>query len=339
VIDMDALTLLKNDHKTIEDLFKKFEKAGDRAYVQKRQIAERVIEELSVHAAIEEQLLYPVIRATIPDADDDALEALEEHHVMKWLLYEIERTPAEDERYDAKMAVLMDVVRHHVEEEESDLFPQVREELGRKILGELGEEMELARQIAPTHPHPRSPDAPPGNLVMGAAAGVADRIGDTVSGIAQGSMTAAGDIIDRVLRRDKRRAAPKGSSVATSTARRVRSGASDATDSAVDSAKSAVRKGQSVMDAAEATASRNIDTALAQVETNQSGTPSRTASKARKATNRRKSGAKSAAKSGPKSSAKKSAPKSKTASGNGRRPAKKSAAKRASKRASSAQSS
>jgi hemerythrin superfamily protein len=332
---MDALTLLKNDHKTIEDLFKRFEKAGDRAHVKKRQIVDRVIEELSVHASIEEQLLYPVVRATIPDADGLALESLEEHHVMKWLLYELEITEATDERFDAKMTVLMEIVRHHVDDEESDLFPKVREELGRKILSDLGEEMALVRQIAPTKPHPNLGDTPPGNIVMGAAAGVADRIGDTVSGIAQGSVTAAGDIIDRVLRRERRRAAPRGSSVTKATAAKVRSGASDATDSAVDSAKSAARKGQSVMDAAEATASRNIDTALAQVETSQSGTASKAASKARKSTNRRKS----AAKSGPKSSgAKKSGPKSKSASGSGRRPANK-ASKRASKRTRSTQAS
>ncbi len=86
---MDAITLLRNDHKTVEQLFKRFEKAGDRAYVQKREIVDRIIEELSVHAAIEELVFYPVARATVPDTEDIALESLEEHHIVKWLLSEL----------------------------------------------------------------------------------------------------------------------------------------------------------------------------------------------------------------------------------------------------------
>ena len=70
---MDAITLLRNDHKTVEQLFKRFEQAGDRAHVEKRQIVDRIIEELSVHAAIEEQVFYPVARATVPDTEDVAL--------------------------------------------------------------------------------------------------------------------------------------------------------------------------------------------------------------------------------------------------------------------------
>jgi hypothetical protein len=80
----------------------------------------------------------------------------------------------------------------------------VRDELGRNALNDLGA-MAEARKTAPTRPHPRSPDTPPGNVVVGAAAGVADRTGDTVSGLAQGSVTAIGDLIATVLRREKAR--------------------------------------------------------------------------------------------------------------------------------------
>ncbi|MGK2948431.1 MAG: hemerythrin domain-containing protein, partial [Acidimicrobiales bacterium] len=72
---MDAITLLKTDHKAVEQLFKRFEKAGDRAFVEKRELVDRIIEELSKHAAIEEQLFYPVVRATVPETDDIALES------------------------------------------------------------------------------------------------------------------------------------------------------------------------------------------------------------------------------------------------------------------------
>ncbi len=88
---MDAITLLKDDHRSVEKLFKRFEDAGDRAFVEKRKVVDRIIEELSVHAAVEEQLFYPVTRATVPAVEDVALESLEEHHIVKWVLSELER--------------------------------------------------------------------------------------------------------------------------------------------------------------------------------------------------------------------------------------------------------
>ena len=161
---MDAIRLLKDDHKTVEALFKRFEKAGDGAYVEKRAVVDKIIEELSIHAAVEEQLFYPVTRATVPDTEDIALESLEEHHIVKWVLSELDDMSPEDERFDAKVTVLMENVRHHVEEEEEEYFPKVRDELGRNALNDLGEAMAAAKAVAPTHPHPRSPDTPPGNL-------------------------------------------------------------------------------------------------------------------------------------------------------------------------------
>ena len=68
---MDAITLLKNDHQTVEKLFKRFENTGDAAMVERRKIVDQIIEELSQHAAIEEQIFYPVTRATVDDIDDD----------------------------------------------------------------------------------------------------------------------------------------------------------------------------------------------------------------------------------------------------------------------------
>src|SRR6478609_6659049 len=149
---MDAITLLKNDHRSVEKLFKRFEHAGDNAYAEKRKLVDRIIEELSQHAAIEEQVFYPVARETVPGTEDIALESLEEHHIVKWVLSELDGMDADAERFDAKVTVLIENVRHHVEEEESDFFPKVRNELGRKALGDLGDAMEKAKASAPTHP-------------------------------------------------------------------------------------------------------------------------------------------------------------------------------------------
>src|SRR6476620_2430675 len=164
---MDAITLLRNDHKTVEQLFKRFEKADD-AVVEKRKIVDQIIEELSIHAVIEEQVFYPVARATVPDTEDIVLESLEEHHIVKWVLSELDGLDPAAERFDAKVTVLIENVRHHVEEEEQEFFPKVRAELDRNALAELGRAMETAREMAPSHPHPRSPDTPPGNLAAAA---------------------------------------------------------------------------------------------------------------------------------------------------------------------------
>lgn len=173
---MDAITLLKNDHKTVERLFKQFEKAekaGDDE--TKASVVDSIIEELSVHAAIEEQEFYPAVREALPTVEDEVLEGLEEHHIVKWTLSELDGMDPSDERFDAKVTVLIESVRHHVEEEEEDLFPQVRQALGRKRLGEIGDAMEEAKKTAPTRPHPKAPDTPPGNIAANKTAGVLDR--------------------------------------------------------------------------------------------------------------------------------------------------------------------
>ena len=231
---MDAIRMLKDDHQAVERLFKRFERAGERAYTEKREVVDRIVGELSRHAAVEEQVFYPVVRATVPGTEDIALESLEAHHVVEWVLSEIDGMDPEHERFDAKVAVLIDNVRHHVEEEEQQLFPKVREELGRNALGDLGEAMAKARQLAPTHPHPRSPDTPPGNLVAGAAAGMVDRIGDTVSGVAHGGVSAINDLVAKVRGRKRSTPSPRGSATARKASGRVRALAHEATDKVVE---------------------------------------------------------------------------------------------------------
>jgi hemerythrin superfamily protein len=149
---VDAIVLLKNDHKTVEKLFKQFEKADDDELDEKRQIADQVIKELTTHAFIEEQIFYPEGRSAAPETEDQVLESVEEHHVVVWMLSELADTEPSDERFDAKMTVLMENVRHHVEEEEKDWFPEVRKAMGRKRLQELGERLEQAKSEAPTDP-------------------------------------------------------------------------------------------------------------------------------------------------------------------------------------------
>ncbi len=185
---MDATALLQRDHEAVEQLFRQFEKLTDRAHKSKEKIVLKVIRELAVHSAVEEMLFYPAVRTAGLKADTRAggqasetvLESLEEHHIVKWTLSELETMKPDHERYDAKMKVLMESVRHHVKEEQDELFPKARRLLGQKVLQELGARMEKAKKLAPTRPHPRAPDQPPGNMVAGTMAAMMDRAKDLV---------------------------------------------------------------------------------------------------------------------------------------------------------------
>lgn len=159
---MNAITVLKNDHKRVEQLFKKFEKLSDGADSAKQALVKQIIEELSVHASIEEQVFYPASRREVEETEDTVLESLEEHHIVKWTLSELDKMKPSDERYDAKVSVLIESVRHHVEEEEQELFPEVSKKLSRKELNQIGEDLEKARLTAPKRPQPMASDTPRG---------------------------------------------------------------------------------------------------------------------------------------------------------------------------------
>jgi hemerythrin-like domain-containing protein len=175
---MDAVTMIREDHRAVEQLFKKYEGLSERAHKTKRQTVDKILHLLAIHAAIEEEILYPVAREVIEGVDDTVLEALEEHLVMKWELASLEDMSPDDERFDAKVKVLIEVTRHHVKEEERDLLPQLRQVMSRAELRELGDALAAAKRTAPTHPHPRLADTPPAVAVAGLAAGIVDRARD-----------------------------------------------------------------------------------------------------------------------------------------------------------------
>ena len=148
----DAIVLLKDDHREIRKTFRAFEKAGDNAYATKGRLVDKMIELLTVHTYLENEVMYPRVRDLLPDLEDDILESYEEHHVADVLVLELSTMTPDDERFTAKTTVLMENVEHHMEEEEQEWFPQVREGLGRTQLQELGAEMIRARGHAPRRP-------------------------------------------------------------------------------------------------------------------------------------------------------------------------------------------
>ncbi|HYJ27660.1 MAG TPA: hemerythrin domain-containing protein [Nocardioides sp.] len=148
----DAIVLLKDDHKQIRKVFRDFQSAGDDATDRKGKLVDTMIELLTQHTYIENEVMYPRVRELLPDLEDDVLESYEEHHVADVLVMELAGMKPTDERFDAKTTVLIENVTHHMDEEEQEWFPQVREGLGRKTLQEIGEELIAAKKKAPTKP-------------------------------------------------------------------------------------------------------------------------------------------------------------------------------------------
>ena len=148
----DAITVLKADHKEIRQLFREFQSAGDGAVKTKAKLVRQLIELLTVHTYIENEVMYPEVRALLPGLEDEVLESYEEHHVADVLCVELYAMPAEAERFDAKTTVLIEVVTHHIQEEEQDWFPKVRAGLSRGQLQEIGARLEQAREKAPRAP-------------------------------------------------------------------------------------------------------------------------------------------------------------------------------------------
>ena len=280
---MDAITLLRNDHKTVEALFKRFEKAGDRAYTQKREIVDRIIEELSVHTAIEEQVFYPMTSAAVPGTRDIARESLEEHHIVKWVLSELQDLDPKSERFDAKVTVLIENVRHHVNEEQTDYFPKVRDALTRAELTDLGQALMNAKKIAPTHPHPRSADSPAESNVMSAIAGVVDRLSDNISGIAQGGVSAGQDLIARIVGTKKPVPAPTGSTMARKAATTTRSTMNTAARGAAQTAMSVQNGATATIAAAKSGAKGSVTSAKKSVGNTATATKRATTTTARAA--------------------------------------------------------
>ena len=186
---MNALTLLKQDHGNVEELFRRFETAGPEDVEELARVRDLVIEQLSKHAVVEEQVFYPAIRAKLGDEHAfTVLEGLEEHHVVKTTLSELEKLAPTHERFRAKFTVLIESVRHHVEEEENDMFPQVRDAFTVEELNTMGEQMEAAKKIAPTRAHPLVPDVPPFNVLLGLPIAVLD-----------GAITAGKEAVGRLV--------------------------------------------------------------------------------------------------------------------------------------------
>lgn len=177
---MNVIELLEKDHAEVDELFRRVNLSEKEDSIEA--LTRQIVHDLSVHAAVEEQFIYPLIRVKVEGGRDLANEAIEEHQEAKRLLAELEKLDAGSADHRATMDKLIDAVRHHVEEEESDVFPKLRDSVNASTLDKLGTLVEQAKKLVPTHPHPLVPGTATAQLVAGPWAATLDKVRDLLGG-------------------------------------------------------------------------------------------------------------------------------------------------------------
>ncbi len=143
---MDALSLLTADHNRVRGLFSRFQAAEEeKDTATMMELAAKIIVELEVHTTIEEEIFYPEIKSANEEIKDTVDEGVEEHHVAKTLIEEVKGLSPEDDAWAAKMKVLIESVEHHAEEEEQEMFPEVRKALDKAKLEDMGMRLEARK--------------------------------------------------------------------------------------------------------------------------------------------------------------------------------------------------
>jgi hemerythrin superfamily protein len=181
---VDAIELLKHDHRMVEQLFRDYQAVGGPpgGDAQRRGVVEISVRELSKHAALEELLFYPFAKRLLTDRAQQIDEHLAEHMAVKKVLAELDGLSAGDDREGRLMQQLRSEVEEHVQEEERDLMPEVRAAADQEALDDLGKAIDEAKATAPTRPHPHAPDEPPALSVAAPAAAIYDRLRDRIQG-------------------------------------------------------------------------------------------------------------------------------------------------------------
>jgi hemerythrin superfamily protein len=176
----DVIDVLEHDHREVEELFDQIETATDAG--ERRELTDQMITELIRHAVVEEQYLYPAARERVPDGDALVDQEIADHNEVEEALKALEDIDSDDPNFMTTFRQMSENVKEHVKEEEEELFPKLRQHATVDELRELGEKVQRAKKLAPTRPHPSSPDTPPLNKILGPGVGLVDRVRDKLSG-------------------------------------------------------------------------------------------------------------------------------------------------------------
>ena len=172
----DVIELLEHDHREVEQMFAEFEAATTAE--DKRAIADKIIIELVRHSEAEEQAVYPVMAKKIDGGKELVEHEIDEHSKAEELMKQMEKLDAGDPQLGVLMGQLKPAILEHIREEEGEAFPKLRAASSKDELDKLGTVVQGLKKIVPTHPHPKAPDHPPFNALLGTGAALVDRVRD-----------------------------------------------------------------------------------------------------------------------------------------------------------------
>ena len=180
----DVVDVLTADHREFDRIFTELEglrgRSEPEALRRKRELVDEVTIGLVKHSVAEETQVYPRVEKQVDK--DEAEHSKEEHAEAEETMKRLERMDAEDPGFDGAVAELIREIRHHVEHEEGRMFTELRASFSRKELVEMAEKVEAVKKIAPTRPHPMTPNEAGVRLAVGPVASLLDHLRDAVSG-------------------------------------------------------------------------------------------------------------------------------------------------------------
>jgi hemerythrin superfamily protein len=185
---LDVIEILERDHREMEQMFSELETlrgaSTDEAKSRRKALTDQVTIELVRHSVAEEVLVYPQVEDKV--SAEEAEHAREEHAEAEETLHRLEKLDADDPAFDDELATLMAEIRHHIEDEEGQMFAHMRQAIDADELRKLGGRVEAFKKIAPTRPHPNVPNEPLPRMAAGPAASLFDRMRDLATGRGSG---------------------------------------------------------------------------------------------------------------------------------------------------------
>jgi len=180
----DVIEVLEHDHREVEAMFAELESlrgaATEDAISRRKAVTEQVTIELVRHSVAEEVLVYPQVEKKV--SAKEAEHAREEHAQAEETLHKLEKLDADDPAFDDEVATLMAEIRHHIADEEGQMFADMRQAIDPDELRKLGARVEAFKKVAPTRPHPNVPNEPLPRMAAGPAASLFDRMRDLATG-------------------------------------------------------------------------------------------------------------------------------------------------------------
>ena len=176
----DVVDELTTDHREATALLDQILTTSDPE--ARRNMADTVITELVRHSVAEEMYVYPVIQDTFPNGKEVVEHDTEEHKELERMMKELEGCAVDDPRFSALVSELRGQLHHHATDEENEQFPELRARVHREKLVKMREQVETAKKIAPTRPHPNAPNAEVFHKIVGPGVGLMDHVRDKLTG-------------------------------------------------------------------------------------------------------------------------------------------------------------